>query len=108
MQRLSEGISRRLGHSLARHQKQGVVPHTPEPLMRSLPSSQVHLSRVYGPSFVPDLVHGSAAFAEQPINAGVSAETLMVIMRHKDFAKTRKFLGACRGAQSAAGRSRKR
>ena len=33
---------------------------------------------------------------------GVSAETLMVIMRHKDFATTRKFYGAKRAAQSAA------
>lgn len=40
--------------------------------------------------------------AERLINAGVSAETLMVIMRHKDFATTRKFYGAKRAAQSAA------
>ena len=33
---------------------------------------------------------------------GVSAETLMVIMRHKDFATTRKFYGAKRAAQAAA------
>lgn len=36
------------------------------------------------------------------INAGVSAETLMVIMRHADFATTQKFYGAMRSAQSAA------
>ena len=42
------------------------------------------------------------SFAERLINAGVSAETLMVIMRHKDFATTRKFYGAKRAAQSAA------
>lgn len=41
--------------------------------------------------------------AERLINAGVSAEALMVIMRHKDFATTRKFYGAKRAAQSAAG-----
>jgi integrase len=40
--------------------------------------------------------------AERLINAGVSAETLMVIMRHKDFATTRKFYGAKRAAQAAA------
>lgn len=40
--------------------------------------------------------------AERLINAGVSAETLMVIMRHKDFATTRKFYGARRASQSAA------
>ncbi|MCH7728882.1 MAG: site-specific integrase [Planctomycetes bacterium] len=42
------------------------------------------------------------SLAERLINAGVSAETLMVIMRHKDFATTRKFYGARRAAQSAA------
>ena len=36
------------------------------------------------------------------INLGVSAETLMVIMRHKDFATTRNFYGARRAAQAAA------
>ena len=40
--------------------------------------------------------------AERLINLGVSAETLMVIMRHRDFATTRKFYGAKRAAQSAA------
>ena len=40
--------------------------------------------------------------AERLINHGVSAETLMVVMRHKDFATTRKFYGAIRSAQSAA------
>lgn len=40
--------------------------------------------------------------AERLINAGVSAETLTVIMRHKDFATTRKFYGAKRAAQAAA------
>jgi len=40
--------------------------------------------------------------AERLINAGVSAETLMVIMRHKDFATTRRFYGATRAAQAAA------
>jgi integrase len=40
--------------------------------------------------------------AERLINVGVSAETLMVIMRHKDFATTRKFYGAKRAAQAAA------
>lgn len=42
------------------------------------------------------------SLAERLINAGVSAETLMVVMRHKDFATTRKFYGAKRAAQSAA------
>jgi hypothetical protein len=40
--------------------------------------------------------------AERLMNAGVSAETLMVIMRHRDFATTRKFYGGKRAAQSAA------
>jgi len=40
--------------------------------------------------------------AERLINAGVSAESLMVIMQHRDFATTRKFYGATRAAQSAA------
>lgn len=35
-------------------------------------------------------------------NAGVSAEALMVVMRHADFATTQKFYGAMRSAQSAA------
>lgn len=33
------------------------------------------------------------SLAERLINAGVSAETLMVVMRHKDFATTKKFYG---------------
>ena len=40
--------------------------------------------------------------AQRLINAGVSAETLMVVMRHKSFATTQKFYGATRVAQSAA------
>ncbi|MDZ4685270.1 MAG: tyrosine-type recombinase/integrase [Planctomycetaceae bacterium] len=36
------------------------------------------------------------------IDAGVSAETLMVVMRHADFATTQKFYGAMRSAQAAA------
>ncbi|MCC6124053.1 MAG: site-specific integrase [Pirellulales bacterium] len=40
--------------------------------------------------------------AERLINAGVSAETLMVIIRHRDFATTRRFYGPKRTAQSAA------
>jgi hypothetical protein len=32
----------------------------------------------------------------------VSAETLMLVMRHKDFATTRRFYGARKAAQSAA------
>jgi integrase len=35
------------------------------------------------------------------INAGVSAETLKVIMRHADFATTEKHYGAMRSAQAA-------
>lgn len=42
------------------------------------------------------------SLAERLINSGVSAETLMVVMRHKDFATTKKFYGATRAAQSAA------
>ena len=40
--------------------------------------------------------------AQRLINAGVSAETLKVVMRHHDFATTEKFYGATRAAQSAA------
>ena len=36
------------------------------------------------------------------INAAISAETLMVLMRHKDFATTKKFYAARRAAQLAA------
>ncbi len=40
--------------------------------------------------------------AQRLINHGVSAETLKVIMRHKDFATTERHYGAVRSAQSAA------
>ena len=40
--------------------------------------------------------------AQRLINAGVSAETLKVIMRHASFATTEKHYGAFRSAQSAA------
>jgi hypothetical protein len=36
------------------------------------------------------------------INAGVSAETLKVIMRHREFSTTERYYGATRQAQSAA------
>ena len=36
------------------------------------------------------------------INAGVSAETLNVIMRHREFSTTERYCGATRCAQSAA------
>ncbi len=36
------------------------------------------------------------------INAGVSAETLKVVMRHRDFTTTEKYYAATRAAQSAA------
>lgn len=36
------------------------------------------------------------------INAGVSAETLKVVLRHRDFRTTERFYGATRSAQSAA------
>ncbi|MFN9287826.1 MAG: tyrosine-type recombinase/integrase, partial [Planctomyces sp.] len=39
--------------------------------------------------------------AERLINAGVSAETLKVVMRHRDFGTTEKHYGALRSAQSA-------
>jgi len=39
--------------------------------------------------------------AQRLINASVSAETLKVVMRHKDFATTEKHYGALRSAQSA-------
>ena len=42
------------------------------------------------------------SLAQRLINSGVSAETLMVIMRHKSFATTKKFYAASRAAQSAA------
>ena len=40
--------------------------------------------------------------AHRLINAGVSAETLKVILRHKDFTTTEKFYGATKAAQAAA------
>ncbi|VAX38755.1 hypothetical protein MNBD_PLANCTO02-373 [hydrothermal vent metagenome] len=40
--------------------------------------------------------------AHRLINAGASAETLKVILRHKDFATTEKFYGATKAAQAAA------
>jgi len=40
--------------------------------------------------------------AQRLINAGVSAETLKVLMRHRSFATTEKSYGAVRAAQSAA------
>ncbi len=40
--------------------------------------------------------------AQRLINAGVSAETLKVIMRHRDFSTTERYYGATRRAQSAA------
>jgi integrase len=40
--------------------------------------------------------------AQRLINAGVSAETLKVVMRHRDFATTERHYGAIRSAQAAA------
>ena len=40
--------------------------------------------------------------AQRLINAGVSAETLKVLMRHDDFSTTVKYYGATKQAQSAA------
>ena len=40
--------------------------------------------------------------AQRLINAGVSAETLKVVLRHKYFSTTERFYGATRAAQSAA------
>lgn len=40
--------------------------------------------------------------AHRLINAGVSAETLKVLLRHEDFKTTERFYGAVRAAQSAA------
>ncbi len=42
------------------------------------------------------------SLAERLYNKGMSAETLMVIMRHRDFATTRKFYQAKKRAESAA------
>ncbi|MCA9010620.1 MAG: hypothetical protein KDB01_12795 [Planctomycetaceae bacterium] len=39
--------------------------------------------------------------AQRLINVGVSAETLKVVMRYKDFATTEKHYGAMHSAQSA-------
>ena len=41
-------------------------------------------------------------FALRLINAGVSAETLKVVMRHANFATTEKHYGAIRSAEAAA------
>lgn len=46
--------------------------------------------------------------AQRLINAGVSAETLQVLMRHANFATTEKFYGASRSAQAAANEVRKK
>ncbi|GAB5407366.1 MAG: hypothetical protein Aurels2KO_55970 [Aureliella sp.] len=46
--------------------------------------------------------------AQRLINAGVSAETLKVVMRHADFATTEKYYGAMRSAQAAATEVRKK
>jgi len=40
--------------------------------------------------------------AQRLINAGISAETLKLVLRHKDFSTTERFCGATRAAQSAA------
>ena len=40
--------------------------------------------------------------AQRLINAGISAETLKVIMRHREFSTTERYYGATRCAQSAA------
>lgn len=40
--------------------------------------------------------------AQRLINAGVSAETLKLVMRHSDFSTTERFYGATRNVQSAA------
>ena len=40
--------------------------------------------------------------AQRLINAGVSAETLTVVMRHRSFYTTERYYGAIRHAQSAA------
>jgi integrase len=40
-------------------------------------------------------------FAQRLINLGISAETLKVLLRHRDFVTTEKFYGAMRSAQSA-------
>jgi len=40
--------------------------------------------------------------AQRLINAGISAETLKIVMRHRDFSTTERFYGATRAAQSAA------
>jgi len=46
--------------------------------------------------------------AQRLINAGVSAETLKVIMRHADFATTEKHYGATRSAQAAGNEVRQK
>ena len=46
--------------------------------------------------------------AQRLINAGVSAETLKVVMRHADFATTEKYYGAMRSAQAAASEVRQK
>lgn len=42
------------------------------------------------------------SLAERLFNMNISAETLMVLMRHQDFSTTRKFYGAKKTAQAAA------
>lgn len=45
---------------------------------------------------------GVPRVAYRLINAGISAETLKVVLRHKDFNTTERFCGASRAAQAAA------
>jgi DNA-binding transcriptional MerR regulator len=40
--------------------------------------------------------------AQRLVNAGISAETLKVVMRHREFSTTEKYYGATKRAQSAA------
>ncbi len=40
--------------------------------------------------------------AQRLINAGISAETLKLVLRHKDFSTTERYYGATRAAQAAA------
>ncbi|QDT45168.1 site-specific tyrosine recombinase XerC [Gimesia alba] len=46
--------------------------------------------------------------AHRLINAGISAETLKVILRHRDFSTTEKFYGATKAAQAAASEVREK
>ncbi len=56
-------------------------------------------------SSMPVLMICDEALPERLYKRGMSAETLMVLMRHRDFTTKRKFYGAKQRAESALAKS---